>query len=258
MPSSLRSLVALTALLVAAPRARAQPRAPEPPPQAEQARPEPGLAAAPPDEWERVPAPQAAAAEGPPAGFAAAGAPEGGPAPAPHAPVVRLVVQVGFDYGFEELLEVEYTNRRDDAIRANGGVVYALGATFLPLSGGRLYTQATLGFKYDSIDADNGSASFWVFPLEVIEFFQPGAFRVGAGLSLALGARTRGDGVLEGFDADYDAAVGLVAAADYVWRFRGAARGQLTVGPRLLLQELETRGGSTSASAAGVMLGFTF
>jgi hypothetical protein len=173
-------------------------------------------------------------------------------------PPVRFVAAVGFDYGFEELLDVEFEDGSDDAIRANGGIFYALGLTFLPFLDGRLYTQATIGFKMDAIDADNGEASFHVFPLEVVEYFHPGAFRVGAGLSLALAPRTRGEGAAEGFDADFDTSAGLVVSADYVWRFRGAPRGFLTVGPRLLLQRLEAPGGSVDAHALGAVLGFTF
>jgi hypothetical protein len=184
--------------------------------------------------------------------------PAGDPTTRGREPAVRLVVQAGFDYGFEEELEVRFVGGGEDELRANGGVFYALGATFLPFADGRLYTQATLGLKFDTIDADNGSASFLVFPLEVIEYYHRGPLRVGAGLSLALGARTHADGVLASSRADYDPSAGLVLTADYVWRFRGAARGFLTAGPRVLLQRLRTRGGALDAHAAGAVLGLTF
>lgn len=258
MSSPLRALLPLplVALLLApAPAAWAQ----TPPADPGVAEPAPGTAAAEDPEWERVPAPERRAIPPPGAADAPSAAPEPDAARAPRRdPPVRFVVAVGFDYGFEKLLDVEFDDGSDDAIRANGGIFYAVGLTFLPFLDGRLYTQATIGFKMDTIDAENGEASFHVFPLEIVEYFHPGAFRVGAGLSLALAPRTRGEGAAEGFDADFDTAAGLVLTADYVWRFRGAPRGFLTVGPRLLLQRLEAPGGSMDAHALGAVLGFTF
>jgi len=218
------SLLAAAALsLAAAPLGRAQ--APSP---------DPGAAPAAPTAGER---PASTEGEGP-------------------APTVRLVLQAGWDLGSDALVQTSGGGR---SLRANGGSFAALGASFLPLLDGRLHTQATIGIKYDLLHADNGDAAYVAFPLEVVELWNVGRLRLGLGVNVHLGGRVRIDTTALDASRDLRPAVGLVAQAELVWRFRGASRGYLTVGPRLVLQEIEVEGGGTlSANAVGVGLGFTF
>jgi hypothetical protein len=192
-------------------------------------------------------------------GSAAPPAPAPASAPAdarPPVPAFRLVAQVGWDRGSDELVQ---TTGGGGSLRANGGWFYAVGAAFLPLLDGRLHTQATIGLKYDVLSADNGDAGYLAFPLEILEFVTFGSFRAGVGVNLHLGGRARIDTTALDETRDLEAAIGLAAQADFVWRFRGAPRGFLTVGPRLVLQEIDVEGGGTvSANAYGVGLGFTF
>lgn len=171
-------------------------------------------------------------------------------------PPLRLVAQVGWSYGSDELV---LTTGGGRTLRANGGSSVAVGATFLPLLAGRLYTQATIGLTYDVLTADDGDAAYVAFPLEVLEFSSFPPFRVGVGVNVHLGGRVAIDTSALDETRDLEPAIGLAAQADFVWRFRGASRGFLTIGPRLLLQEIDVEGGGTlQANAYGVGLGFTF
>jgi hypothetical protein len=248
MPACRLPLVALLAAALAAPAARAQaPAEPAPAPPAG-------------SEWERVPPPgEPAAPAGEPAAAPAEPAAEAAaptPAAPPRTPPLRLVAQVGWDYGSDELVETTGDGR---SLRAGGGSSYAVGLAFLPLLDGRLHTQATIGLKYDLLRADNGDASYVAFPLEVMEFLTFHPFRIGLGLNVNLFGRVSIDTDTLDDSADLEPGVGLVAQADLVWRFRGAPRGFLTVGPRVVLQELDVEGGgSVTANAYGASLGFTF
>ena len=253
MPAFRLPRLALLAVALAAPAARGQaPAEPAPAPPAE-------------SEWERVPPPGAPAAPPAPAADAAvpaeapAGAADGDvPAPAapPRTPPLRLVAQIGWDYGSDELVETSGDGR---SLRAGGGTSYAIGVAFLPLLDGRLHTQATIGLKYDTLVADNGDASYVAFPLEVMEFLTFHPFRIGAGVNVNLFGRVSIDADTLDDSADLEPGIGLVLQADLVWRFRGATRGFLTIGPRVVLQELDVEGGGTvTANAYGAALGFTF
>lgn len=196
----------------------------------------------------------------PPAGAAEPGA-AAGPAPqaaAPDRPAirpVRLVLQVGRDFGSDDLVTTSGGGR---TLTANGGGFFSGGVAFLPLLDGRLHTQATIGVKYDVLRADNGDAWYVAFPVEILEFLTLEPFRVGVGVNVHLFGRVGIDTEVEQ-TADLDPAVGFVAQAELVWRFRGASRGALTLGPRVVLQRIGVEGGGTAdANAIGGVLGFTF
>jgi hypothetical protein len=193
-----------------------------------------------------------------PPGTRPRGEPARAEAPRRPDPPVQLFVSVGAEFGLgDRLAKVVFDDDPDQILHANDGGMLAVGAHFLRLAAGRLYSQATAGVKYASINASNGDLRFVAFPLELLEFASLEPFRVGAGVQLLLGPRLDGDGDFAARDVDYEPALGLVVQADFVWRFRGASRGALIVGPRFLLQTLEVEGGGdVDANALGVALGF--
>jgi hypothetical protein len=96
--------------------------------------------------------------------------------PVPSSPLVRdsnlpgtgLVAGVGFFFGGESLYAVSFTNAPDRNLSAGRGVLVALGGLWTPLwlddrFGFGVGVQA--GWKYDSIEASNGSISLTRFPL---------------------------------------------------------------------------------------------
>lgn len=163
----------------------------------------------------------------------------------------------GFDLGFTDLLEVQLDDGSSRSITANQGVFASAGASFLPLLGGKLWTQATLGLKYSGIDAANGSASFLAFPLEILETFHLAPVRLSAGIVYLLAPRASGDGVLAGFDVDFENSLGLVLQGE--WLLFHGERGAMSVGPRFVWQKLQVKGDGPvlDASAFGAVMSFT-
>jgi hypothetical protein len=179
-------------------------------------------------------------------------------AAAPAVRAVRLFAAVGYDHGLNELLEVEFENGSTQTLQLNGGGVLAVGAAFWPLQEGRLETRATLGIKYDSIDARNGSVRYLAFPLEVTESWNVRPLRLSGGAVLLLGPRIRGSGFLGDLDLDLKRSLGLVGQAEWVLPFKSGS-GSLSFGLRYLWQKLEPKrgGGALDASALGAVLGAT-
>jgi hypothetical protein len=174
--------------------------------------------------------------------------------PAP-APPVRFAGTLGFDFGFTELLEVELTDGSSRSITANQGVYVSLGIA-VPHLGGRLETQATIGLKYSGIEASNGSANYLVFPLEVLEAVNVAPVRLAAGLVYLPRPSTSGDGVLAGFDVQFESSLGVVLQAEWVIPSR---RGRVSFGPRFVWQKLQVRGGGPviDANAFGAVMSFS-
>jgi hypothetical protein len=202
--------------------------------------------------------PPAATAQAPPA---PAEPPElaAPPRRAPSQPV-DLYLSVGYDFGFTNLVKVTYSDGTSGSIRANGGPVWAVGATFLKFLDGRLSTRATVGFKYDSLKASNGSVTYTAFPVEVVEQLNEGPVRLGAGLSLSLAPRLGGSGVAASLDTRFDPSVGVLLEARYVFGFGGAPGQGLGIGPRFLWQRLRSTstGAAVDANALGLAIDFTF
>jgi hypothetical protein len=240
MGSALRSVVAaaLVAALPGIARAGDDPGAVSPPPEQDQP---PGSVA------------PAVPPASPPLGSEA---PPAAPPPAAKQRPVHLVVTLGYDYGFEDLVTAVFSDGSTKTIEANGGFVLAVGATFLPLRGGEFETQATLGYKYDAIRATNATITYHAFPLEILEAWRRPPLRLAAGVSLALGSRVQGSGDASEVDVGLRNSLGLVGQAELTFPFaRGRAR--WAVGGRFIWQRLQLQEGgpATDANAAGLFLG---
>lgn len=181
------------------------------------------------------------------------------PAPLPR-PRVRWAIATGFDYGFNELVSVSMEGGGSQSISANEGLFLSLGATFLPLLEGRLETQATVGVKGWSIDASNGSLSVTMFPIELLETFSAHPLRLSAGLVYVPGPSTKASGLLAELDGiDFDNSLGLVLQGEWLKPFTNG-RGQLSLGPRFVLQKFQiAHGGAVlSANALGFVASVAF
>jgi len=189
----------------------------------------------------------------------AASPPLAAPAAAAPIPPLRFFVSTGWDYGFNELLEVQFEDGSTQSFRLNGGYRLAIGAAFLPLQGGRFETRGTVGIKFDWLSAGNGRVLYVAFPIELLESLNVSPLRLSAGLSLLLAPRVKGEDFLAPLDLDLRNSLGLVGQVEWVFPFQ-AGRGSLSVGVRLTWQKLELESGGTAedASALGGVLGVTF
>jgi len=122
----------------------------------------------------------------------------------------RGVVGIGFDLGGDKLLSGTYTDGSTWEVKANQGLLLNGGVVMVT---GDFETQATVGYKFGGPTAKNGSVTFDVIPLELIEFYRAGNARMGLGISYHLNPKLKVDipgSILNG-DYNFDDALGMVA-----------------------------------------------
>lgn len=90
------------------------------------------------------------------------------------------VVGFGLDFGGDVLLSGSYADgstwdvKANQGIALNGGVVLVTGA---------FETQLTVGYKFGGPQAKNGSVTFDVVPVELMEFYRTSNLRMGLGIT---------------------------------------------------------------------------
>lgn len=161
-----------------------------------------------------------------------------------------IVLELRSDFGFERLVEVEFTNDRRVTMNLNDGLTVAAGLSFLPLGGGRFTTRVSGGVKLDRLRADNGTALFIAFPIDVMEGVYVGPFRLGAGASVLLSPRIRGDGILERAGGTFRPAPGVVADAEWIV----APERRTGIGVRASWYRFEWQGSVRGAPSIGLLL----
>ncbi len=199
---------------------------------------------------------------------ARASVPPGGPSIAPSSPTVAtdaarpdrnaqpratragIVLELRSDFGFARDLDVEFSNDRRASMELNDGLGISAGASFLPLAKGQLATRATVGVKFASLRAQNGSALFIACPVELMEAAYAGPLRFGAGLSVLLAPRVRGDGIFEHASASFGPAPGAVLDAEWIV----STRTRTGVGIRASWYRFSAQGAARGAPAFGLVL----
>lgn len=144
-------------------------------------------------------------------------------------------VHAGLDFGGDEMVEVFFDDGESDEINA-GELLYVAGGLIVqtaPRLNEHLETQLTIGWKFDSVDAENGDVTFSRFPLEALQFVKNGRWRFGGGLTYHLNPTLEGDGVVGDLDVEFDDALGVVAQVDF------AANNHLLIGGRLTFIDYE-------------------
>lgn len=171
----------------------------------------------------------------------------------PHAQAAEGLVQMGLDFGGEEMVSVYYTHGSGDEINAgelvhlSGGFIFK---TFADQSDWE--TQLTLGWKTDGITADNGSVSFDRFPVEVLQFIRAGNIRIGGGATRHLNPSLEGDGFMSDVQAKFDDAWGGIVEINYL------LGDKLMFGVRATMIDYEIRGLSVDGSSVGFNMGLRF
>lgn len=129
---------------------------------------------------------------------------------------VHPVLSAGFTAGGDTLVQVEFDDGDTDKIKAGGAFFFGLGAEFVSADN-KTAIQLTANYHFDSIEAENGEASFERYPIEVILFGQGERNRFGVGLTYHLSptAQIKRDG--QGRDSlKFDNALGLVLEYNYL------------------------------------------
>ena len=141
--------------------------------------------------------------------------PHGAPAAASPAPVrTRFVGNVELDHQFNPIATVTYA---DGSTSTLGDALFGLnaGAAHPLTSDGRFEIQGLVGVSLGRINASNGSATFWDFPVEITAHWNAGPVRVGAGPALHIAPMLRGSGFAAGGDVNFDTTVGAVVRVEY-------------------------------------------
>jgi len=126
----------------------------------------------------------------------------------------RFVGNLEVDHQFNAIATVTFSDGSssslgDALLGVNAGVAHPL------TSDGLFEVQAVMGFLISRINASNGSAIFWDFPLEVTAHANVGPLRLGAGPALHISPMMRGDGFASGTNLNFGTTVGAVVRAEY-------------------------------------------
>jgi hypothetical protein len=135
----------------------------------------------------------------------------------------RFVASFELDHQFNAIATITYA---DGTTASLGDALFGLnaGAAFPLTSDGRFELQGLIGIQLGRVNASNGSANFWDFPLEITAHVNAGHFRIGAGPALHISPLLRGDGFASGSDTNFDTTVGVVGRVEYQFN-RSSASG---------------------------------
>ncbi len=168
-------------------------------------------------------------------------------------PSVTWVFEIAGEHGLNDLYTLSYTQNGSTqtskwTIQANTGLGISGGVSVLPLAQGRLRTRATAGFKFTAQSFSNAEVVYYAFPLEVIETFEQGPIRLGAGMYALLGPTLSGSGTASGLSTSFDSTLGLTARAEWVFNRR------VGIGLRYIWNRLSVGTQSVGAPAIGAVV----
>jgi len=126
------------------------------------------------------------------------------------------VAHVGYEFGGDKILDVQYSDGSSSTINAGDGIVFAGGASYVVSP--EVTVQTTLGWKYQTIQqATNGGADFTRFPLDVIAQYSQSNLRLGAGITYHLSPSLSTSGAASTYSPSrsFDDAMGTVFQFDY-------------------------------------------
>lgn len=165
---------------------------------------------------------------------------------------ICLTASLGLDFGGEKMVTMQYENGNKNDIRA-GELAYLNTGVIIPNGTSDFETQFTIGWKFDSSNADNGDVSFYRYPIEIMQFYKPGRLRLGGGITYHLNPSLNGSGVASYIGADFDNALGFVLQGDISF-------GQYYTGLKYTAIEYEVEGyeGKVNGDSGGIVLGLRF
>lgn len=186
------------------------------------------------------------------------------PPPPPAHPGTGVGLEMGFAIGGDELANATLSNGDMQQLKAGDGLVIALVGDVTPFWGGDgvgLGFGASLGLKYDSIGASNGSVSLSRFPLSIFVQLLPRLddrwfFQLRGGLTKALGTTMSGSGVAAFDDVSFDSQLGGFGELGL---YRAFLRGSgMLFAARYTHEKLRLQEQSIDASSIGLSFGIYY
>lgn len=165
---------------------------------------------------------------------------------------------LGVDFGGKKIGTLQFTNGQDQDLKTHQGLLLQLGAYYQKeqLFG----AQATIGYKFDSVNAKNGDVSFNRIPIEGLLFKPLENHRLGAGFTFHTNVNHKCDlDNICDYTLDFKNALGAVFQYDYNFKF-GTNQNSMLIGARYTMIEykLEAGGEAISGSGFGIFMGSLF
>lgn len=169
---------------------------------------------------------------------------------------VRPTVKIGYEDGGDELVVATFTNGSTENIQAGTGLLAGIGVSLLNESK-NFEIEATVGAKMDLINASNGRVRWTRYPVDLLAFYRFWKLRVGGGVTYHLNPRVTGSGTASSIDQTYDAALGYVVQADFLFSGAEESNGAY-LGIRFTGMDYDRKGGGFTAKANSVGLQFGY
>ncbi|MGY6523392.1 MAG: hypothetical protein ACXIUD_16800 [Mongoliitalea sp.] len=108
---------------------------------------------------------------------------------------VKLLIEGGFEFGGDEILQVFFTNGGDQTLRAGQGINLGIGGEMQFANFRHLMIRSAIGLKWTPTAADDANIMFLRFPVHFTPFWKINEdFRFGVGITTHLNPKLRGDG----------------------------------------------------------------
>lgn len=128
-----------------------------------------------------------------------------------------FVLSAGITIGGDDFVEVENDDGDHvDDIEA-GGLLYIGAGGHYRFANSPISIQAVYAYHFDTVDADNGDATFDRFELDLTLFYNTGPHRFGIGMTQHFGPTLEVDIDFYDGDVDFDDATGFLV--EYGFRF---------------------------------------
>lgn len=129
---------------------------------------------------------------------------------------VHFIATGGLTRGGDTLVEVDLDHGSDYELKAGGAYFLGLGAEF-ESADRNVAVQLSANYHFDSVDADDGEASFERYPVDLIVFGQGERNRVGVGITAHLSPKAEIKSYDFGRDTiNFDTAFGFLIEYNYL------------------------------------------
>lgn len=110
----------------------------------------------------------------------------------------RFLLEVGAEWGGDDLITVQFTNGEDQTMQAGQGIHLAAGTELHFANINPLMVRASFGLKWAPTAADDANIAFTRLPLTISPFLKiKEDFRIGVGATAHLRPRFFGDGFID-------------------------------------------------------------
>ena len=130
--------------------------------------------------------------------------------------VAKFLIEGGFDWGGDEILQVFFTNGGDQTMRAGQGINLGIGGELQFTNIKQFMLRSAISLKWSPTAADDANIMFLRFPIHLTPFWKINEdFRFGVGITTHLSPKLRGDGLFP--DVTYTSSANPRFEFGYKW-----------------------------------------